>query len=194
MMVVGASQQGKSTFVIKLLENQSKIFTKPFGEVIYSYLTQKPDVKGINIEFVHGLKYDILDYVRPEPCLYICDDLMSKFEGDFFLKLMTTARHNNVSVIIMLHDLYFKGKHFTSGTRSATHLVLFGNPRDKSSIKTLSYPINPKYSNFLYSAWEDATKQPFNPLIIDLLPNTPENLRFLSGILPDQVCYSYLPE
>lgn len=193
MLVIGASQQGKSSFVSDLIKNSDVVFSQNFDEIVYSFLSEQPSIQtDKDIRYMEGLDLDILNTNHGQ-CLYVCDDLMSQFQGDYFVKLMTTARHSNISVIVMLHDLYFKGKHFTSGTRSATHLVLFGNPRDKSSVKTLSYQINPSYPKFLYSAWEDATRAAYNPLVVDLLPNTPENLRYLTGILPGQICFSYLP-
>ena len=37
MLVVGASQQGKSEFVIKLIENNINVFDPPFERIDYHY-------------------------------------------------------------------------------------------------------------------------------------------------------------
>jgi hypothetical protein len=57
--------------------------------------------------------------------------------------------------------------------------VLFKNPQDKSQIGVLSRQLQMPH---LLLAYEDATTQPHGYLLVDLSPQTPEELRLRSQL------------
>jgi hypothetical protein len=72
------------------------------------------------------------------------------------------------------------------------YLILFKNPRDHLQIATLARQMYPGKSQFLVEAFEDATKQPHGYILIDLKPQTEEELRIRSNILPSDKMIVYV--
>jgi hypothetical protein len=62
---------------------------------------------------------------------------------------------------------------------NAHYLLLFKNSRDKSQIGVLSVQLQMPH---LLPAYEDATGQPHGYLLVDLSPQTPEELRLRSQL------------
>ena len=62
---------------------------------------------------------------------------------------------------------------------NAHYLVLFKNPRDKSQIGVLSRQLQMPH---LLPAYEDATGRPHGYLLVDLSPQTPDELRLRSQL------------
>jgi hypothetical protein len=62
---------------------------------------------------------------------------------------------------------------------NAHYLVLFKNPRDKSQIGVLSRQLQMPH---LLPAFEEATGRPYGYLMVDLSPQTPEELRLRSQL------------
>lgn len=60
---------------------------------------------------------------------------------------------------------------------NAHYIVLFKNPRDKTVVVSLAKQMYPGNVKFMREAYENATKQPFGYLFIDLKPGTEEQLR-----------------
>ena len=74
------------------------------------------------------------------------------------------------------------------------YLVLFKNPRDVGQIVILGRQM---FSNgkFLEEAFKDATSRPYGYLLVDLKPDTEEELRVRKNIFPDEVPqYVYVPK
>jgi hypothetical protein len=68
------------------------------------------------------------------------------------------------------------------------------NTRDRAQISHLARQVYPHNSKFLIEAYNDATQNPFSYLILDFKPQTPEAMRVLTGILPDQQPFAYRPK
>lgn len=66
------------------------------------------------------------------------------------------------------------------------YMVLFKNPRDKSQITVLSRQIDMPN---LMSAYLDDTRVPHGYLLVDLSPQTPDELRLRSQMFENLVVY-----
>ena len=62
---------------------------------------------------------------------------------------------------------------------------LFKNPRDSMIITTLGKQMG--NVKFLKDAYEQATAKPFSYLFVDLRSDTPEDLRYRSDVLDDDM-------
>ena len=69
---------------------------------------------------------------------------------------------------------------------NASYIHIFRNPRDMLQFNILAQQILPHKSAWLKEAFAEITKKPFACLTIDLTPQTPEHLRFLTNILPHE--------
>ena len=76
------------------------------------------------------------------------------------------------------------------------YIILFKNPRDRLQISTLARQMYPGQSQFLIEAFQDATKEAYGYLVIDLKPTTADKLRIRTGILPtdQQLVYVHKDE
>lgn len=198
IIIAGQSQSGKTVWCTKLLLNHEQLVEPPFSRIIFCYASYQPiydELKTVhNVEFIQGIPRDLLDNSEnfENACLVI-DDQMLNFdrEDKFLIQLFTRSRHLNLSTILISQNLFHSG--FVTVRRNAQYLVLFPNVSSRAMIKTLGNQLYPEKKNFIYEAFLQATKDPFSPLIIDLNTDTQEELRVLSGILPDQTCYAYQP-
>ena len=100
--------------------------------------------------------------------------------------------HNNLSVIFIVHTLFHHGQEMRNISLNTHYIILFKNPRDSQQISTLARQMYPGKSHFLIETYQDATKKPYGYLFIDLKPNTNDQLRIRTGILPDDTHYVYV--
>jgi hypothetical protein len=73
------------------------------------------------------------------------------------------------------------------------YLVLFKNPRDKLQIRNLAAQMHPNNAKFLVSSYEDATNVPYGYLVVDLRPETPEQLRIRTDVFNTSGQTVYVP-
>ena len=74
------------------------------------------------------------------------------------------------------------------------YLVLFKNPRVVGQIGILGRQMF-SIGKFLEEAFKDATSRPYGYLLVDLKPDTEEELRVRTNIFPDEVPqYVYVPK
>lgn len=61
------------------------------------------------------------------------------------------------------------------------------NPRDKAQIMRLAAQIYPNKTNFLIEAFNDATKNQFDYIKVDMKQDTPDNLSIQTRITPEEL-------
>lgn len=192
-VIVGPSGSGKTEFVMNLLKYQKIMFKNSFSRIVYIYGQSEPEITNfsdIEIEKIHGIENieeNIESFDSTQNNALILDDVMSevgdqKIISDLFTRI---SRHNNITVFLLLQNLFPKGKYFVDISRNANYIVLMTNPRDISQIKTLEQQIFGKSSSFLLKSYIDATRnKPFGYLFLDFNQTTPEKIRFRSNIFP----------
>jgi hypothetical protein len=199
--IAGPTQSGKTEFVKKLLKCLPYYVTPCPTKVFWAYgvhnETQFKSIQNIcpiPIEFIEGIP-SLSIFSSDERNLIIFDDLMhdagkSKLISELFTK---GCHHKNISVILILQNLFHQAKVMRDIHTSTNYMVLFKNPRDSSQITNLErqcFPLNPK---FLRSAYEQACKLPYGYLVIDFHQTTPDLLRLSSGIFPPEITLIYKP-
>ena len=191
-IVVGPSGSGKTEFVKNLLKYQKIMFKDPFSRVVYIYGQSEPNIKFSDIEIeksrgIENIEEIIESFNSTQNNVLILDDVMNeigdqKIISDLFTRI---SRHNNITVILLLQNLFPKGKYFVDVSRNANYIVLMRNPRDIFQIKTLEQQIFGKSSTFLLKSYIDATRnKPFGYLFLDFNQNTPDKIRYRSNIFP----------
>lgn len=195
-IISGPSSSGKSFFVKKLLENSSQVLSQIPENIIYCYscwqkLYDELACKFPNLKFVEGIPASLCDDSLLPPNkvnLIIIDDLMeAASENDEIQKAFTKyTHHRNLCILYLVQNLFFQGKMSRTINLNANYMILFKNPRDKLQINTLARQMYPRNSNFFLEAFEDATKQPYCYLLVDLKAQTPEDYRLRTGLFqPD---------
>ena len=74
-------------------------------------------------------------------------------------------------------------------------MVIFRNPRDKSQINHLAKQMYPGNIKYMQQSYNDATSEPYGYLLIDLKPETSDEIRLRTKIFPDETTTSvYIPK
>ena len=137
--IVGPTQAGKSHFIIKLLQHaQTHIHPAPtqihwaYGEHNDKQMSLIREHSPIPVHFIQGLP-DLDTFNTNEINLLILDDLMAAAsKSDEISNLFTRASHHrNMSVMLILQNLFRQGTSMRDISLNATYTVLFKNPRDK---------------------------------------------------------------
>lgn len=92
------------------------------------------------------------------------------------------SHHNQISTILVLHNLFHQSKHTRNISLNTQYIVLFKNPRDLSSTAFLARQLCPSNWQNLQKLFNDATNDPFSYLLIDLAQDTPELLKYRTDI------------
>ena len=188
-LVSGPSGCGKSSLV-KSIISENVIEPKP-KKIIWLYAEDQPLYKSMkNVEFMQGIPENLEELVDPrKDNLLILDDLMTKCHSDERLTRLFSvgSHHKNMSIIFIIHNLFHHGKEMRTLSLNSHYIILFKNPRDSLQISTLARQMYPGKSKFLVEAFNDATRQAYGYLLLDLKPTTEDQLRIRTGILPDNI-------
>lgn len=182
-MVAGPTSSGKTVLVKSLISNHKFTFSniRNIPKVIWCHGQMQEGYEDDTlIEYHEGLIDDPSGYD-----LIIVDDLMNELGADNrLLNLFTKgSHHNNISVIFIVQNIFHQSKHMRGISLNCQYLIIMKNPRDKSQIHCLARQIYPTNSKKFIKAYEDATKEPFSYLKVDLTPQTPEHLRIQTKIV-----------
>ncbi|KAK3732616.1 hypothetical protein QZH41_000116 [Actinostola sp. cb2023] len=142
------------------------------------------------IEFVKEIPHDLDEdcYFDPQTNnLIVIDDQMAETSNDKRIMNLFTkgSHHRNLSVIFLCQNVYFQGKIMRTLSLNAAYLVLFKNPRDKLQITTLGKQMCPGKTDQFLHKYEAAIQRPYGYLFVDLKPNTPEECRLRTNVLPN---------
>ena len=186
MIVAGPSQSGKTTFLLKMLNEKDELFRSPIKRVVWAYgqyqhhfhhmLRKKGYVLHAGIPKVSDLlPHDIV----------IMDDLLapSKDNKDMTTMFTQTAHHLPCFVVFVSQNIFPGGKEARTRSLNTHYYTLFKNPRDKSQIEFLARQMMPGHSKAVIEAFSDATKQPHGYLFIDFTQECPDEYRLRSHIL-----------
>jgi energy-coupling factor transporter ATP-binding protein EcfA2 len=196
ILIAGPTGSGKTEFLVKLLTQRG---LEPFPERIiwiysewqdaYDRIQKRLGDAKKRIVFVKDFDdslYDSLD--RRVRNLVVLDDQMENRDmqrngGSGLAKFFTQgSHHRNLTIIYIIQNLFHQARAMRTVSLNSHYLVLFKNPRDKLQIRSLALQMYPTNADFLVRAYEDATKVPYGYLVVDLRPDTPDELRVRSNI------------
>lgn len=196
VLVSGPTGSGKTMFVCRLV-NESMFDPPPQRIVcVYSEWQKAYDSFEPPIEFRKGLDDTFYNSLSPlVRNLVLLDDQMSKIGDSRVLSQLFTegSHHRNLSIVYIVQNLFDKGRAHRTVSLNAQYIILFKNPRDKSQLQMLARQMFPTRSRFLASAFEDATRDPYGYLLLDLRPETEEDIRVRTNIFPNESGTVYQP-
>ena len=193
-IVAGPSRAGKTSFVVKLINNVKTMITPPPKNIIYCYSEWQPLYESLQgVKFINGL-IDVNEINSSEPNLIILDDQMHSINEQTEMIFTKYSHHRNCSIIFITQNIFQRASsHMRTMSLNASYLMLFRNVRDVQQIATLARQMYPKgQSKFLVEAFEDATSENYGYLFIDLRQETSDVARIRTGIFPDEKTYIYV--
>ena len=195
IIIAGYSNSGKSVLCSRLIE---KYHTK-LKQILYCGVETHPlqDNEVINTKLT--VSPDILnpfEYSHVGKILIILDDcFIEALEDKNVVDAFTKGRHKSISVIFITQNLFFSGKHSRNISLNCSHYILMRN-RDLGQIETLGRQLygKGKGGEFLKIYKKALSVNKFGYLLIDLGPNTPEELQLRTNIIretPYQIIYQW---
>ena len=189
MLVVGPTQSGKTHFVEQMFTNPILRFpTDKDVRIIWFYNHWQPRYGalakdlGPQIEFEQGLPDwgESLQELDPEiQHILVFDDLMNQAVNSPILsRLFTQGRHRNASVILLMQNMFPKGKYNTDISRNAQYLVLFRSPRDRKQINMVADRIFAENCFKFMQVYSKATSVPYGYVLIDNHPSTAPRIKW----------------
>ena len=111
------------------------------------------------------------------------DDLMAQATDSPLVSLLfIQGRHRNVSVILLLQNMFPKGKINTDISRNAQYMALFRSPSDRKQIGVIAERMFDKNRPRFMSAYFQETERTFGYIFVDNLPDRPSDKQVLSDI------------
>ena len=195
MCVVGPSQSGKTSFVLKLLDRRDEIFNCNINRIIWCYGIYQPKLNTILQSkgyILHSNIIDVSNIQRND--IVILDDLIheSKNSQDVTAMFTRAAHHKPCFIIFIMQNLFPPGKEARTRSLNTHYYVILKNPRDKSQIEFLARQILPRQSKTLIQVFETATEKPHSYLFLDLTQECPDEYRFRSNLF-DRPMIIYRP-
>ncbi len=186
MIVTGPSRSGKSTFITNLIKNlDSLVDGEKIEQVIWCYKNENSIPKDLKshpiVTFHKGVPTDLAE-IAPNTLIVFDDLMMDSFSKEITEIFTVLSHHNNISIILVLHNLFFQNKFTRNITLNTQYIVYFKNPRDLSSISHITRQLCPSNSRNLQTLFNEVTSEQFAYLIIDLVQDTPEILKYRSNI------------
>jgi len=195
MIVSGNSGCGKTFFTKAMIENRVDPELKRVFWFYGEWQSGYADMPS-NVQMIPGMPTSLDKYLDTDDGAkaFVFDDLMAECVDNRMLADAFTKKrhHRNVSVILLVQNLFCQGKVMRTVHLNTEYLILFGNTRDKSQFYHLARQIEPHNSRRIIEAYVDATTEPFSHFLVDLKPMTPNALRYRSKSLSDTEQYVYI--
>ena len=188
-MVSGPTSSGKTFLVRDILKNFKLLISidKPILNVLWAYgqwqsLYTDPIADDVKVDYVKGLPMQ--DELSGHDIIII-DDLMTELGNNKDLSALFTkgSHHMNISVIFITQNFYHQASQMRTLHVNSHYIIMMNSPRGKSSLRHLSTDLFTN-KNFLIEAYDDATKDSFSYIRIDLTQQTPNKYRVTSKLTP----------
>ena len=184
-IISGPSRSGKTTFIFNMIKRRKELFDSIPIRIVYVYgIWQKAFEDKPHIEFVCGIDKILdgaVDFDENENNMLILDDVMEEVSSSKKAATLFTRdmHHKNVTVWFVLQNLYKQGPNMRDIMLNCQLMILFRSPRDVSQVTLLAKQTGIKG---LRTAYEQAIKEPFGYLVVNLQPHTDEKLVFQSDL------------
>ena len=197
LLVVGPTQSEKTYFVQQILENNRIVYEEQKSIGIFWYYNQWQECYeklktslGKSIRFKRGvpeLSEDLCEINARYNNIIILDDFMAEAtDSPVVSRLFTQGRHRNACVILLLQNMFPKGKYNTDISRNAQYLALFQSPSDRKQIGIIAERMFDKNRvHFMNTYYKETEKL----LLVDNKPRTPADKQILADLLGQ--CYVY---
>ena len=193
ILIVGPSSCGKTYFTKRLLLENLKLFQRSPKAVVYCtsiYQECFEEMGEAGIQFHKGIPNDEdLDKWFPKgQGILILDDLMNEGSGDKrVLDLFTrNSHHRDITVLYLCQDMFPVGKYAKTISRNAHYIVVFKNPRDQLGVRNVLLQAFPGTWQLALQVFQQATKEPYQYLLLDLHPASKDDQRLVTHILKDE--------
>lgn len=181
-IIAGSSGSGKTVLTRSLLSDYRAVTTidKPRLKVWWCHgqdqELHREEIPGVDVTYFSEF---VSDFGDDKPDLVVYDDLMSEIAGNKALTDVFTKKrhHENVSVVFIIQNLFFQSKEMRTISLNCMYYILLKNPRDRLQLMVLGRQIFPGSIDFFARSVEDAFREPFSHLVIDMTSQCDDKMR-----------------
>lgn len=195
-IVAGPTGSGKTFFVRNFLAQwdchiyglRKKVLNVVWCHGISQAIHNIPIGPKVKETYIDGLvTLEEINELKPD--LIVIDDLMSETTSSSDLTNLFTrvSHHKSISIMFLVQNFYHQGKEMRTISLNAHYITLFKNRRDEQQANTLGRQMFPRRSKYFDEAYDDATKDSYGYISIDLSPTTPEKYRVRTRILAQEI-------
>lgn len=195
MMVAGPSSSGKSQWILRFLRHTAEMVAPQPASVLYcygEYSAAVPTVERMGIRTLAGIPTDEQLEGAERPLLLVLDDLMLSATEAWLNELFTKRLHHRCYGVVFVTQNMFE-KSLKVSRQNCQYLVLMRAPNQAMGIRILGTQIFPKQLRYFLAAYEDATRDNYGYLFVDLHPASDATLRLRTHIFPDEISVVYAP-
>ena len=137
ILVIGASQSGKTTTVLKIIDQ--KLIEPMPSKIIYLYAARQPfmDDWKDKIQFVEGLDLSMIKDAS-EDKLLIIDDLMLSLNKDLAHHFIAGSSHKRTTTIFITHAIFLNNDLYRLISNNTQYMMIFHNKRNFSQVARLA--------------------------------------------------------
>jgi hypothetical protein len=190
----GATQAGKTTFVLRLIQHSDVMFTTPPKRILYCYGSWQSAYDQLqkisNITMHEGIpdrgKIDEFSYDKMSTILILDDllaDIVNNKEVHHYVTVM--SHHNNMTIIMLMQSIFPKGTYARTISLNCHYMILFSNKRDRNQVKVLANQLMPGRKSYFTDSYKKATDTAWGYLVIDIHPRSDSLYELRTRIFPD---------
>ena len=179
ILVVGATNSGKTTTILKLIKDQC-VYPMP-KKIFYLYGAKQPFMDTWNddgnppIKFVAGLNLSVIDDIE-EPKLLIIDDLMLSQNKDLAQHFIAGSHHRHTTTIYVSHSIFLNDENYRLLSNNCQYMILMRNKRNFSQVTRLARQILGVGYKRVIEAYNYISQKPFGFVLLTFHPKVPEEL------------------
>lgn len=187
ILIGGSSLCGKTTWILRLIQNYRRMFNPIPKTILYAYGIKNDKVElfsSMGVKCMKGLPKDEQLENYPKPLLLILDDLMLETNTKYLSDLFSRKTHHlNMATVFITQDLFSES--LRAARKNSHYLVMMRAPAATNEIRMLAIQIfGLRFKEFLH-AYEEATKSQYGYILVDLHPQSPQELRVRTSVFPD---------
>ena len=177
ILVIGASQSGKTTSVLKIIDQ--KLIEPMPRKIFYLYAARQPfmDEWKDRIQFVEGLDLTVIKDVS-EDKLLIIDDLMLSLNKDLAHHFIAGSSHKRTTTIFITHAIFLNNDNYRLISSNSHYMLLFYNRRNYSQIVRLARQVLGSDSDLLLEAYKRLDSYQF--VLLSFHQRVPRELLIIS--------------
>jgi len=200
IIVCGPTGIGKTILVKQILENAEGMFKVPPFKILYCYEIWQDIFDHMrktihNISFHQGLPDEQeLNINNGKHSVCILDDLMTEAVDSIFVERLfcVGVHHLQWSTILILQNIFYKGRVMRTISLNCSVFILFRNYRDEMQIWSLARQMFPKDVKFFIDSYRKSTNGPHQYIVVDINPRFNREYQLRSRILPGQDVVIYV--
>ena len=172
ILVIGSSGSGKTTAVLKIIEE--KLIEPMPKKIIYLYGAHQPFMDDMtNIEFVKGLDLSVINNYNG-PKLLIIDDLILELNKELANHFIAGSHHKQTTTIFITHSMYLNNELYRLISNNSQYILLLKNKRNFSQVSRLGRQILGGDYTRLVEAYTYVKS--FEFVLLSFHPLVPDNL------------------